>query len=475
MSDTRPVDPIEELEGLPGLYQRTVRPDTLRARREQVAAAAGPGALALVQGAGRPAGSALFRQTNEMYHLTGVEVPHAYLTVHGGSGCSTLYLPHRDPAMARTEGELLHADDPAGVAALTGVDEVRPLEQLPHDLAFYVLRAAAPRFLVPLRAPEVASQSRDDVLSATAYALADPWSVPASRPAALAARLGAAFPEASIEDLSPTLDGLREHKDGDEIALLRRAGELCARGITEAMRSTQPGIWEYQLAAVAGFVFTAGGARGDGYRAIVAGGTNAWHGHYGRQSSRLGDGDLVLMDYAPDFAYYTSDIARMWPVNGRFSAAQRTLYGFIVRYHRALLARVRPGALPDPLMDDVAREMAEVIDETRFATPAHERAARDALDFRGHLSHPVGMSVHDVGNYRNRPLEVGTVISVDPMLWVEPEHAYVRCEDTLVVTEDGCEVLTAGAPLDAEEIEAAMTEPGLLQTWSAGLAGRWQS
>ena len=457
--------PDRRLEGLPSLYQRTVAPATLERRRQTVAEAIGPGSVALIQGAPRPPGSGLFRQSNEMYHLTGVEVPHAYLTITADTGLSALYLPHLDPSTASVEGPYLNCDDPQQVIALVGVPDVRPLETLGRDLAFYVERAPYPRLVVPLRPPEVGTQSRDDLLAAIGSALSDPWVTPVSRPATLVHRLSAAFPELDIADLSPVLDGLREHKDEDEIALLRRAGELCAAGVTEAMRSTEPGRYEYELAATAGFVFAAGGARGDGYRAIVAGGTNAWHGHYGRQSSPLADGDLVLMDYAPDFAYYTSDIGRMWPVNGTFSPGQRALYGFIVRYHRELLSRIGPGVLADDIMDEVARVMSPVVDDTRFASTAHQRAARGALDFRGHLSHPVGMSVHDVGRYRPRPLEVGTVISVDPMLWVEEEKAYVRCEDTLVITEGGCEVLTAAAPLDCDEIEAVMKQPGLLQSF----------
>lgn len=468
MSDVRVAG--ADLAGLSRLHQGTVPSEVLRARRDRVAGFVGPGSIGLLQGAGRAPGSALFRQSNEMYYLTGVEAPHAYLTI-GGAGTSTLYLPHRDPAMARVEGELLTSDDPDQVMALVGVDAVRPVEQLPHDLAFYVERAVSPRLVVPLRQPELATQSRDDVLAATAYALADPWASPSTRPARLVRRLRDAFPEAEIVNLSPIIDELRSHKDATEIALLRRAGELCATGITEAMRSTRPGVHEYELAAVAQFVFAAGGARGDGYRAIVAGGKNAWHGHYGRQADVLVDGDLVLMDYAPDFAYYTSDIGRMWPVNGTFTDAQRALYGFIVAYHRALLARIAPGALPEQIMDETAEEMADVLAATKFASAAHERAARGALQFRGQLSHPVGMSVHDVGSYRGRPLEIGTVISVDPMLWVEEDRDYVRCEDTLVVTADGCEVLTSAAPLDCDEIEAAMSQPGLLQAWTDSTGG----
>ena len=102
--------------------------------------------------------------------------------------------------------------------------------------------------------------------------------------------------------------------------------------------------------------YLAGGARGEGYRAIVGGGESAWFGHYGAASpTRCRDGDLVLMDHAADYAYYTSDIGRMWPVNGTFTAAQRTLYGFIVDYHRRLLDRIGPGVDSWELMAEVPR------------------------------------------------------------------------------------------------------------------------
>jgi Xaa-Pro aminopeptidase len=236
-------------------------------------------------------------------------------------------------------------------------------------------------------------------------------------------------------------------------------------GLAAAMQSTLPGRMEYELAAIAQFVFAAGGARGEGYRGIVGGGTNAWFGHYGRQSDALVEGDLVLMDYAADYAYYTSDIGRMWPVDGRFTDVQRTLYGFIVDYHRELLDRIRPGVITDEVMDEVAEVMTVRIDETAWESSAHEAAARGALSFRGHFSHPVGMAVHDVGDYRKVPLVEGAVFSVDPMIWIPDEHRYIRCEDTVVVTSDGYENLTGGAPLDCDEIESAMANPGVLDLW----------
>jgi Xaa-Pro aminopeptidase len=221
---------------------------------------------------------------------------------------------------------------------------------------------------------------------------------------------------------------------------------------------------EYQLAAVARYVFLINRAQGEGYRAIVAGGPNAWFGHYYRNDCPLRDGDLVLMDYAPDYGYYTSDIGRMWPVNGRYGPLQRELYGLVVEYHKALLKRIRPGVMAPEIMDEAAAEMAKVVDRWTFSKPIYESAARRMLEFKGHLSHPVGMSVHDVGRYRDRPLAPGVVFTVDPQMWIPEEKRYVRAEDTVVVTEDGIENLTGFVPLELDDTEALMQEEGLLQT-----------
>ena len=175
------------------------------------------------------------------------------------------------------------------------------------------------------------------------------------------------------------------------------------------------------------------------------------------------EGDLVLMDYAPDYGYYTSDIGRMWPVNGRYSAWQRELYGFIVEYHKALLKLIRPGVLASQIMDEAAVVMEDLVNRTKFSKDYYEKAARKALEFRGHLSHTVGMDVHDRGDYRSQPLVAGTVFSVDPMMWVPEEELYIRVEDTIIVTENGIENLTQLAPLELDDVEVVMQEKGVLE------------
>ena len=132
-----------------------------------------------------------------------------------------------------------------------------------------------------------------------------------------------------------------------------------------------------------------------------------------------------------------------------------------------LLSRIRPGVTSIDVLDGAAEVMESVVEQTNFSKPAYERAAREAIEFPYHLSHPVGMSVHDVGEYRGRPLVPGHVFSVDPMLWVPDERLYIRCEDTVVVTEDGMENLPGFVPIDPVEIEHVMSEPGRLQSFAA--------
>jgi len=422
-------------------------PEEYQARRQKLFHRIGE-AMALVQGAGPVERSEPFRQTNEFHYLCGIEAPQAYLLLDGHARKSTLYLTHRDARTERSEGPGLAAEDEAAARAIAGVDAVRPVEDLP----LHLLRAR--EFYTPFSPAEGAAAYRDELVWAAARAAADPWDGRISRECRLLTRLRQQYPGLEIQDLSPFLDELRLIKSPREIARMRRAGELTALGVCEAIRCTRPGVGEWQLGAAAEFVHRVGGARGEGYRAIIASGENIWHAHYYRNDALLKDGDVVLMDYAPDFEYYTSDIGRTWPVGGRFSDSQRELYGFITRYHQALLRLIRPGLTPQQILDEAAEEMREHMRGENFSKPAYGESARRTLSFPGHLSHPVGMCVHDVGSYWNRPLEPGLVFSVDPQMWIPEEKLYVRVEDTVAVTETGIEVLTSAAPLELDALEA---------------------
>lgn len=438
--------------GLPP-YQTDFPPREFEERRQRVFAEIGK-STALLAGGKATGAFDLFRQTNEFYYLCGVEVPQAYLRLDGRMRWTTLYLPRRDAELERKEGPVLNASDPECVQRLTGVDDVKPLEALAADLA------DATEILLPHEPAEGRQACRDTLHHARQLRDADPWDGQLSAEAWFRQRVASAASQTEIADLSPILDRLRLIKSSREIELLRRAGKLTSAAVVEAIRHTRPGHFEFELAAVADALYLRSGARGPGYRPIIASGANLWNAHYYRNSSLLQAGDLVLMDYAPDVGNYTSDIGRIWPVNGTYSPVQRELYGFVVEYHKILLREIRAGLTVTEIVAQAADAIRPVWSEWPWSRPEYAAAARTMIESEVAFTHPVGMAVHDVGTYRHAPLQPGLVFALDPQLWVPGEQLYIRVEDTVVVTENGAESLTRDAPLDLDAVEALMNSNG---------------
>ncbi len=445
-------------------YQTDFTGAEFAARRAKIYDAIGAQGIAVVQGASGVPGFSVFRQSNDFYYLCGVESAHAYLLLNGRTRTATLYLPHRDEIRERSEGKILSAEDSALVARLTGVDQVRGLESLSRDLVGAdLIRPPALALYTPLSPMETGNDSRDELLAGQARAASDPWDGRPSREAHFVRLVKERFPQFEVRDLSPTLDAMRVIKSTAEIALIRRATQLAGLGIMEAMRSTMGGVYEYQLDAAAKYVFHVDGARGDGYASIIGGGTNAFLGHYFRKSDVLRNGDLVLMDYAPDYRYYTSDVTRIWPVNGTFTAAQAALYEYIVAYRDALFRYIKPGVTADEVLDRAAADMTQYLVGKTFASPAHLKAVQQGLAFRGHFQHPVGMAVHDVGRVRGVPLTAGMVFTIDPMIWIPEEQLYIRIEDMALVTADGVENLSGFVPSRVADVQRTIGEAGVIQ------------
>jgi Xaa-Pro aminopeptidase len=439
------------------VYQSDFTADEFKARRRRLCSVIGKNAVALLQGAPGPKGHDAFRQYNDFYYLCGVETPRAYLLLQGANERATVFLPHKSQLEKQSEDKLLCAESADFVCKTTGVDEALAIEQLGERLQ----RASVA--YIPFEDGQGRTVNRHHAQSWAPKVYADPWDGRLTRAAYFLDTVRRRFPQIEIKDLSPHMDELRLVKSPQEIALLRRAGHLTAIGVKEAMRSTRPGVMEYQLDAVMRYHFLAGGAGDRAYHAIIAGGVNAFYGHYGANDSELKDGDWVLVDGAPDYHYYTSDIGRMWPVNGRYTPVQRALYGFVVEYHKALLGGLRPGRTVGEIHQEAASKMKGVVGRFRFASPRQEEGVRAMFEFRGHISHSVGMSVHDGFGHHSRPLESGMVFSVDPQLWVPAEKLYVRVEDTVVVTDGGIENLTSEAPLELGDVEMLLRQEGLLQ------------
>ncbi|MXP49697.1 Xaa-Pro aminopeptidase [Pantoea sp. Eser] len=276
---------------------------------------------------------------------------------------------------------------------------------------------------------------------------------------------------ATVTDWRPWVHEMRLFKDADEIALLRRAGEISALAHTRAMQACRPGMFEYQLEGEIHHEFNRHGARFPAYNTIIGAGENGCILHYTENESELRDGDLVLIDAGCEFHGYAGDITRTFPVNGKFSAPQRALYDIVLTSLYTALSLFRPGISIREVNDEVVRIMVSGLVElgvlqgevdTLIAEEAHRQ-------FYMHgFSHWLGLDVHDVGHYgtpsRGRVLELGMVLTIEPGLYIAPDADVpaeyrgigIRIEDDILITETGNENLTDSVVKDAAAIEALM-------------------
>jgi Xaa-Pro aminopeptidase len=446
------------------------------ARRAKVYDAIGPDAVALMQGLPSVHSSAVFRQSNEFYYITGVVAPQALVLLDGAARRTILYLPKQDARRAATEGDLLSSDDPVKTASITGVDEVRSTDQLLVDLTARSVKT----IYVPYAPTEGASESPDGARRRTLDAETDPWDGRISRENHLRALLKTRAPVLEQRDLSPILNRMREIKSPAEIAIINRATKIGGEAIIEAMRSTAPGLTEQELDAVGQFIFIRHGAQGEAYRAIVASGPVATNPHHRAGPKVMVDGELVLMDYCPDLGYYRCDITRQWPVNGKFTPVQRELYGFYLGVYEAVLYAIKPNITAQDVVKAALPKMEKILAETKFAKPIYENAAKQYVERyrlaanadtagpnrgRGaNLGHAVGMATHDFGG-GSGVMRPGMVFTIEPEFRVPEEQIYIRLEDMIVITESGAQITSEFVPRSIAAVEKTIAESGLLQKY----------
>lgn len=425
--------------------------DENRARRETLArrvAAQHPGEriVILMRGENAQPDMGAFAQGQDFLYLSGTAEPGLALVLipdaDGRLVHDELLVPPYSRFAATWDGNFLAPGEAA--AARTGfatVGNVRSLERRLDELLprgedgthpiLYTLTRPAPRTgsTASKAAGAIGGQQRDGLDGR------------ASRESALQAKLLERFAELRVEGLEPTLGAMRQIKSPHELELLRASTSIAAEGIAEAMKSVRPGMYEYQVAAAARYVFSLRGAGPDAYAAIVGGGPNGCILHYNACTRKLHDDDLIVMDYAPTLHGYASDVTRTFPASGRFTPAQRRLVEDVHAIQQQLLAMVKPGA--------------------RLSVIG--RRCRELLRDRGYRSdhgpcHHVGLAVHDPSTDVLAP---GMVITVEPGAYLRMDGMGCRIEDTVLVTVDGHENLSAGLPSAPDAIEALMRQPGI--------------
>ncbi len=416
-----------------------------------------------------------YRHDSYFYYLTGFDEPQAWLLI-SSTGHSTLLCRPKNLEREIWDGYRL---GPKAAPATLGVDAAFSVDEL--DKRMPELLANQPAVWFPFATHEGLQAQVDGWLGQVRARV----------------RMGVECPQ-SQHDLCGLLDEMRLFKDAHELKILRRAGQISARAHVRAMQTsaamlrTGRDAREYHLEAELLHEFRSSGAQFPAYTSIVAAGSNACVLHYRAGDAPLQSGELCLIDAGCELDGYASDITRTFPADGRFTPAQRRLYDIVLEAQKAAIAATRPGKRFTDPHEAAVKVLAAGMLETGLLNKKKHGSQEDVIasgayrQFYMHRTgHWMGMDVHDCGDYTepgarprqeldatgqpvmrrpSRILRPGMLLTIEPGLYVRPGkdvprafwHIGIRIEDDALITPKGCELLTRGVPVEADEIEALM-------------------
>ncbi len=410
-------------------------PEEFSERRAKLCEAITDEATVVLFAGTSPLAGLRYRQDHDFFYLTGNENLNAVAVIDATSCQAWLFLPTQTAREASRDGwNWLYQE---GAAERWGFEEIKGSHYFEEFLG---RRRSSGRHPLYLRMSErdVIDNSRGDAAIYMARRMVNPWGAQPSEDAWRVEQMRLRYPYYELHDVSPLIDAQRMIKTPREIEVLRYNGRVSAEAIQKSIELTGAGRYEYELEAVASHHMFANGAEHAAYPAIVGSGPNVNIWHYNSNGKELANGELIVMDYGASFAYQTMDITRTWPVSGEFDELQERAYRATLEAQKAIIAAMKPGATRQQTRD-INRE---IFDKWGF----EDQPAYGA----GHF---VGMAVHDVGDY-SLPFQVGMVIAVEPIIEIVDEDLHIRIEDTVLITEDGPEILSSAVPKELDEVLA---------------------
>ena len=403
-----------------------------------------------------------YRQNSDFFYLTGFEEPDAIAVIAPSQKRKfTLFVRPRDPERAIWDGYRAGVE---GAQSDYSADEAFPITEFDEKLP-EILDGPASLYY----AFGHANSELDEKIIRQLTLMRETNRRPLE-------------PPQTIVDPTSILHEMRVFKSEAEIEIMQRAADIAAAAHVEAMKTARAGMKEYEIEAMLEASFRRQGAAGSSYTSIVGSGANATTLHYITNQDTLRDGDLLLVDAGAEYLGYASDITRTFPINGKFTGAQRDIYDLVLQTQMSCIDMVRPGVR----LEDLKTHSVEMLTEGMVklgllkGDPAKLIEEKKYLQFYMHnLGHFLGIDVHDAGRYyfngESRPAEPGMVMTIEPGLYISPDTKNipegfnqdvpakylgigVRIEDDVLVTEKGARVLTHKVPKDPGEIEALMAK-----------------
>ncbi|HAB90479.1 MAG TPA: X-Pro aminopeptidase [Bacteroidetes bacterium] len=347
-----------------------------------------------------------------------------------------LFIEKSTPLKALWEGERLSKEDARSATGIQSVHFIEDLDSIVHQLSSHAEHLA----LVI---------NEHDRSNATELILGKKE----------AASWKARYPLHGIVRLAPILDALRCIKHSVEIDTLSEACAITKEGFMRTLDMVKKGVYEYEVEAAITETFIRNGCGGHAYQPIIAGGKNACVLHYVTNHEQLKDGDLLLMDFGADYAYYSADLSRTIPVNGKFSDRQKELYNACLHVQKECIDIARPGITLQAYQLESKRIMMHALRQVGLVKASDDKEAlKESHQYFPHgIGHYLGLDTHDVGS-RFAELKPGMVLTVEPGIYVREEGIGIRIENDIVVTMDKPNDLMADIPREVEEIESLMAK-----------------
>lgn len=378
-----------------------------------------------------------FAVDRNFFYLTGIERENMILVMRKnylGEYSESLYIEPYDEVLAKWVGGRMRS---AEATAISGIAEVAGIENFPDRLNSMVEYS---RGLGKLTVYLDLWRYHKDQADTPAHTLA--------------ATLQRKYPAVAIEDINGTMAAMRAIKDETEISFMRKAQEHTRIAIEEMLRYAKPGMNERELEGAFDFALMKQGVREHAFPSIFAGGKRATTLHYGENNQIVNDGELVLIDLGSACGNYSADISRTFPVNGKFTDRQKQLYNVVLEAQRIVMENAKPGLTTRQL-----NQMVVDFYESRLDDLGLRKDGKTVRDYYFHgVSHHLGLDTHDICTDRERTLQPGMVITVEPGLYIEDESIGIRIENDVLITETGCMDLSAAIPKTVEEIEAIMAK-----------------
>ncbi|MCF7804402.1 MAG: aminopeptidase P family protein [Candidatus Marinimicrobia bacterium] len=370
-----------------------------------------------------------FRQSSDFFYFTGLEKPGCILMMHPEDAkgkTTTLFIPQPDPSKEVWEGTML---DKETAEEISGIDA----KYIQWEKSF------EDTFIHAQRDREVLYADYDDL----------GFKYGTSKNVAFVGKVRKSLPALDIVKVGKITHDLRRIKQPEEIQLIEQAIEITGKALEAIWKRLSPGVMEYELEAELAYHCIANNARRYAYEPIIASGINAATLHYIDNSKQVNDGELLLTDVGAEYSHYCADITRTVPVNGTFTDRQREIYEAVLSVEKTIIESVKPGVK----MKELNAEAKDMLGDRLMDLELIGDKEETGKYYMHSIGHFLGLDTHDVGSTKP-PLEPGNILTIEPGIYVQEEQLGVRIEDDVLVTEDGCRVLSEDIPKDVEAVES---------------------